>query len=118
MLGGVNYFKVLGLHFAQFPERWEIKPDGKLRYETNKESLIKGKHYIDGVSGMTCVIPAWEIMETLNMPKLKEQRERADDALRDELGGDVQTAKLESVSEQEGDRVLKTMLDTPPKPKN
>lgn len=31
--------------------------------------------YVEGMSGMTCVIPAWQIMEVLDMPQLKGPRD-------------------------------------------
>ena len=30
--------------------------------------------YVEGMSGMTCVIPSWQILEVLNMPKFRERR--------------------------------------------
>ncbi len=54
-------FKLLGLHFAQFPEELE-----------SHEGMP-----ITGLSGMTCAIPAWRIIEVLNLPEFVEQRERS-----------------------------------------
>lgn len=53
-----DLFRLLGIHWGQFPEEWR-SADG-----TN----------ITGLSGMTCVIPAWHILEVLEMPKLRAQR--------------------------------------------
>jgi hypothetical protein len=67
---------VLGIHFAQFPEMWEVTSAGKLRDESEsaKEPLLTDGKYIRGLSGMTCVLPAWTIREVLDTPKLKEIR--------------------------------------------
>lgn len=44
-----NSLKLLGIHWGQFPEQWEaIAEDGR-------------KSRVRGVSGMTCVAPAWSI---------------------------------------------------------
>jgi len=72
LVSGTRYFGLLGIHFAQFPEMWELeKPLPK-----SDESLVAGKSfdYVKGMSGMTCVLPAWTIAEVLNMPKLKAAR--------------------------------------------
>jgi hypothetical protein len=34
------------------------------------------RNIIEGLSGMTCVIPAWRIMDLLDCDVLKEQRRR------------------------------------------
>jgi len=36
--------------------------------------LIVEGDYIKGLSGMTCVVPAWDILEVLNAPELVEKR--------------------------------------------
>lgn len=66
-------FKVLGIHWAQFPERWELR-DRSLLDEANKNLIVEGG-YVEGMSGMTCVIPAWHIMEVFLLPELKKLRE-------------------------------------------
>lgn len=80
MLSGVNYLGLLGIHFAQFPEEWELT-DGQKKQaakEASEPLILEGK-YVKGLSGMTCVLPAWTILEVLNMPKLKAIRD-ADNA--------------------------------------
>jgi hypothetical protein len=71
-----NYFGLLGIHWGQFPEDMEIKDKKQLEGETT--SLILDGKYVKGLSGMTCVLPAWIILEVLNMPKLKKLREAHD----------------------------------------
>jgi len=66
-------FALLGIHWAQFPERWEIKnPD--LIGDAEARAFVTNGAYVSGLSGMTCVIPAWEIKEVLDLPDLKEKR--------------------------------------------
>jgi Trypsin-like peptidase domain len=81
LLSGVNYIGFLGIHFAH-PEIWEIteqKPAQFQREAISRNPLITDGKYVKGLSGMTCVLPAWNIMEVLNLPKLLEQRRRGDD---------------------------------------
>jgi hypothetical protein len=42
------------------------------------EGLITDGKYVEGMSGMSCVCPASDIMEVLNIPKLKKDRENAE----------------------------------------
>ena len=68
-------FYFLGATWGQFPEDWIVKPNprkpksGKRRYSVPMDS------YIEGWSGMTCVVPSWDILEVLELPKLKKIRE-------------------------------------------
>lgn len=73
-MGASTFFLILGIHFAQFPELWEVTSAGKLIRESNEPLLTDGK-YIKGLSGMTCVLPAWTIRKVLNMARLKKMRE-------------------------------------------
>ncbi len=65
-------FKFLGIHWGQFPETWELKDSRRLAESSH---LISGDKYIEGMSGMTCVIPSWEIEKVLKMPKLQKLRD-------------------------------------------
>jgi hypothetical protein len=74
-------FNFLGIHWAQFPEEWEINTKKRrTKKEVQKKGLLLKESCIEGMSGMTCVIPAWEILEVLNMPKLGKQRDDFDAA--------------------------------------
>jgi len=67
-------FQFLGIHWGQFPEKWELKDRKKLAESARKDLIVEGA-YVEGLSGMTCVIPAWHIMEVLDMPQLKGPRD-------------------------------------------
>jgi hypothetical protein len=69
-----HFVKVLGLHWGQFPEQWEIK--SRVRTPSTEALAQENERYIEGMSGMTVAVPAWAIPEFLNMPKLKEDREK------------------------------------------
>ncbi len=73
-----RFLRLLGIHWGQFPEEWELKDKKRLK-ESRKDLIVDGA-YVDGLSGMTCVIPAWQIMEILELPKLKSLREPVIDA--------------------------------------
>jgi hypothetical protein len=67
--------ELLGIHWGQFPERWELR-NGAPAEESRRDLITEGA-YVQGMSGMTCVIPAWHIREVLDMPKLRELRQAA-----------------------------------------
>ncbi len=67
-----NLFNLLGIHRAQFPEKWPFETE-KPKVEEQARLIVEGR-YVRGWSGMTCVIPAWQIYEVLNMPELKKLR--------------------------------------------
>jgi hypothetical protein len=69
---------LLGIHFAQFPEMWEVTSKGKLRHDESNEPLLTDGKYIKGLSGMTCVLPAWSIIDVLNMPILRKMRDETE----------------------------------------
>lgn len=67
-----HFFRFLGIHWGQFPERWELRNASQM---SEANGLVTNGGYVEGMSGMTCVIPAWDILEVLNMPKLAKLRE-------------------------------------------
>lgn len=74
VMGG-HYLKILGIHWGQFPEQWEIR-SGAVKAGTNKSaSLITDGHYVEGLSGMTCVAPSSAILDILYGPELTQMRE-------------------------------------------
>jgi len=96
LFAGANYLALLGIHFAQFPEQWEIGREAAPATQSSVP-LVKTGQYVKGLSGMTCVLPAWYIWEVLNLPELKRQREEADARIRAEM-----IAKGEMPPEAEG----------------
>ena len=114
---GNSFLKLLGIHWGQFPERWQIENARKGRAEA---SLVTDGAYVTGLSGMTCICPAWDIWEALNMTKLKAERENVERELHDRAakGRAVPTLPIsETQVRPKGDAVLARMLSTPPKPK-
>ncbi len=80
LFSGTNLLMLLGIHFAQFPEIWEIGKPEKAREESAVPLITEGMH-VKGLSGMTCVIPAWEIARLLEDPKLKGPRDAVEATL-------------------------------------
>ncbi|MEQ8667278.1 MAG: serine protease [Rhodospirillales bacterium] len=66
--------KLLGIHWGQFPEMWEIKK-GVTKTQASDSALVTEGDYVKGFSGMTCVCPAWAIWDLLNKPELAKMRE-------------------------------------------
>ena len=118
---GASLLSLLGIHWGQFPERWEINADGNMKFQdqgATQQALISGDAYIKGLSGMTCVLPAWSILEVLDMPKIKQVRDKEDNHLRQVHGDDPvpEASNVEEDPRNDGDAVLSRMLNTPPKP--
>ena len=73
LAGGGHYIKLLGMHWGQFNEQWELKKKIS-ESKTDKNSLVVDGKYIIGLSGMTCTIPASCIAEVLNLPETQDLR--------------------------------------------
>jgi hypothetical protein len=68
---------LLGIHWGQFPEEWELKQLKTEKKSEQRRNLITDGAYVAGLSGMTCVIPAWQILEILDTQELKDRRHLA-----------------------------------------
>jgi hypothetical protein len=67
-----HFIALLGIHWGQFPEMWEVAAGDATIAHSVKVS--GDERYVRGMSGMTLAIPAWTILEMLEMPKFKQQR--------------------------------------------
>jgi Trypsin-like peptidase domain len=80
-----HFIKLLGVHWGQFPEQWEIN-SGKA--PTSQGAVLSGdERYVEGLSGMTLAIPAWEIREMLELPRFREDRDRRRMEIKRQRGG-------------------------------
>jgi hypothetical protein len=70
-IGNDTQLKLLGVQWGQFPEQWEIGKSSK--HETAEAPLVTEGAYVTGFSGMSCVIPATDILRLLNLPELKDK---------------------------------------------
>jgi hypothetical protein len=91
-------FNFLGIHWAQFPEEMELRSKSHIK-QARKNSHVLGESYIEGMGGMTCVIPGWQVLEVLDMPKFKNRRR---DAAR-EAGPEPRGPKPERATPQPND---------------
>jgi hypothetical protein len=80
---GGSMLLLLGIHWGQFSEELPIKRREK---SSKRKKTAKGRssasrklyeEYIEGLSGMTCVIPAWRIAALLEHESLRARREQA-----------------------------------------
>lgn len=65
------FFYLLGIHWAEYEEEWQIRSINKDR---ENQTVL-------GPSGITCVIPAQRIMDLLNLPAVREEREKEEEKL-------------------------------------
>jgi hypothetical protein len=77
-----QFIGLLGIHWGQFPEVWEIQDAGPTPTASVAVPVSADKKTIRGLSGMTLVAPAWGIIETLNIDKLRKSREMNDQRLK------------------------------------
>lgn len=75
-----RFLYLLGIHWGQFPEYWEITTK-KDKEKAADAGLITEGQYIKGVSGMTCVCPAWQILELLDVEEFVNERAMDDQKL-------------------------------------
>jgi hypothetical protein len=83
ILGGGHLMLLLGIHWGQFPELWELSGRANSTEAANPaeaELIVKGQ-YVRGLSGMTCVVPSWDILNTLADPRLVDLRTRVEATL-------------------------------------
>jgi len=56
---------ILGIHWGQFPEIWELLEGTKTSEMASRKDLVTKSEYIEGLSGMTCVVPSQAISDLL-----------------------------------------------------
>jgi hypothetical protein len=78
-------FEFLGMHYAQFPEDWEIGKRKKT--EARRKRLISDDECVTGFSGMTCVIPAWQLAELFEIEELAEMRKAREEDAKEKARG-------------------------------
>jgi hypothetical protein len=66
-----HFIKLLGIHWGQFPEKWEIAsgkvPSGEVALSANATHVL-------GLSGMTLALPAWQLKDFLGLDKFAQPR--------------------------------------------
>jgi hypothetical protein len=108
----------LGLHWGQFPEAWQLREKGapKEKQESNVALVTDGK-YVEGMSGMTLVIPAETVWETLTtMPTLKKQLAEKEKSLKSKTSPSAPIAEgADKEDHRERFNRLKELAVKPPK---
>src|SRR5690606_14282451 len=61
------HVRLLGLLWGQFPERWEI--GGASSAVRGSPAIITEGAYLEGMSGLSCVCPAAEIVDVIRKSK-------------------------------------------------
>jgi hypothetical protein len=70
-----NSLKLIGIQCSQFPENWpHKKAESAMPKAENFVFEPPKTDYVVGFSGMSVVVPAWEILKTLNSPAFRERR--------------------------------------------
>lgn len=88
-LSGTGLFlALLGIHWGQVPEYWQIIDSKGSKQENHKQSLYTDGRYVKGLSGMTCVAPAWAILDILHTPKIQAFIQESEaELLREQIAG-------------------------------
>lgn len=74
--GNDTRIKLLGVHWGQFPERWEIARHEKyVKSAAAQAAKITAGEYVEGLSGMSCICPASQVVDLLQSEKLRQQRQ-------------------------------------------
>ena len=73
--------RLLGIHWGQFRERYEFSSKRKTEVDADPSGFVVDDRYIAGYSGMTLVVPAWKILQLLNLPAVHAKRLQAESLL-------------------------------------
>jgi len=82
-----TFLMVLGVHCAQYHERVEARKIKKVTGETD-DNIVRDRDRLRIPSSMAIVVPAWEIVNLLNLPFFKQIRERRDEMRRQQRDWD------------------------------
>ena len=75
-----TFLHLLGMHYGQFPEKWTFTLKEKPGMEGHEGLMVK-EGSVDGLSGMTIVIPAQRILDLLNSERIEKARGVSDQEL-------------------------------------
>jgi hypothetical protein len=74
LTGGGHYISLLGILWGQFPEEWELKRSSASSGVLRNASIVTDGEYVKGLSGMSCIVPAAEIIKVMLRPGLEQMR--------------------------------------------
>jgi hypothetical protein len=120
-----HYVKLLGIHWGQFPEKWELKEERPAPWKAAADiaGLVTDGHYVEGLSGMSCVAPSSAMIELLGHQTLQAMRDQIEENMSPEMsrcllpkcdrsyrGGSAKQALDKHL--QPGPKVVRRDLDT------
>ncbi len=73
--------RILGINFCHLPVRSPVKFQSE-----NDEAPSETDYFVDTLSGMAAIVPAWKIGKMLDMEQFQEQRKRDDERLARQAG--------------------------------
>jgi hypothetical protein len=82
-----TFLVLLGVHAGQYPERIEARKVARTRAE--HDDIIRDRDKLNIPGSMAVIVPAWEIMNLLNIPTFEAGRRKRDELSqheRDEQG--------------------------------
>jgi hypothetical protein len=82
-----TFLMLLGVHCAQYHERVEARKIKKVTGETG-DNIVRDRDRLRIPSSMAIVVPAWEIVNLLNLPFFTQIRERRDEMRRQQRDRD------------------------------
>ena len=89
---------LLGIHWGNISEPWHVET--KILKQAARTGLAPDVSEVDLVyanTGMNGVVPAWRLMELIDMPKIKEVREREEASEKERRKRAIPGATLQSV---------------------
>lgn len=74
-----TFLALLGVHAGQYPERVEARKETRVQPE--HDDIIRDRDKLKIPSSMAVVVPSWEIVNLLNLPIFKIQRQKRDERM-------------------------------------
>lgn len=72
-----TFVALLGIHAGQYPEKVEARKENRTSAE--HDDIVRDRDKLKIPSSMTVVVPAWEIMNLLNLPVFQAARRKRDE---------------------------------------
>ena len=78
-----TFLMLLGIHAGQYPERVEARKETRTRAEV--DDIVRDRDKLKIPSSMAVIVPAWEVVNLLNLPIFKVQRNKRGEQRQREL---------------------------------
>jgi hypothetical protein len=103
---------LLGVHWGHIIEPWTV--DKRIRKKAVRTALKPDEQEINEVSantGMNGVVPAWFLLDLINLPRFKDQRDQEEAEEMKQIARDSPGAVLDSAKEQPHTAVSRESVD-------